>query len=160
MASGNSLGMLSQIPDGLPATNYPQFTTRNQHPLLAFDATTQETAYWDLVLPSSYAGGGLTFIIGSVAGSATSGTVGWGVSVEKGPGTDYDADNFGTESLGTPVTVDAASGKPSTQTLTVSQANCGSPVAGDKLRIRIRRDVANDTATGDAQLDWVEVRET
>lgn len=34
-----------------PSSNFPGLTTVNARPVLAFDAATQETAYWTLVAP-------------------------------------------------------------------------------------------------------------
>jgi hypothetical protein len=39
-------------------------------------------------------------------------------------------------------------------------ANMDGITAGDHFRMRIRRDVANDTAAGDAELSMVEIVET
>ncbi len=41
-----------------------------------------------------------------------------------------------------------------------TRANIDSIAVGELCRIRIKRDVANDTATGDAELHFVEIKET
>lgn len=161
MASGNTLGMLGPADAEFPTTNYPQFVTRNAHVALAFDTTTQETAYFKFIIPQNYAGGGLTLLLWSMAASATSGTIGFGVSIER-MNTDLDADSFASEQgLAAAVTVSGTSGITSSQPVACSSgANMDSAVAGEMIRIRVRRDVANDTATGDAQLTGIEIRET
>jgi hypothetical protein len=162
MASGDTMGQLDILSALLPASNGPQFATRNNHWVLQFDTTTQETCYFQWLIPSNYGGGGLDFLIWSMAASATSGNIGFGISIERmDAATDLDADSFATEQgTAAAVTVSATSGQPTKQTVTCSSgANMDSAVAGDMVRIRVRRDVANDTATGDAQLMLIEIRE-
>lgn len=163
MASGNTLAIFGPTDALLPSSAYPQYAVRNNHLVLNFDTATQETCYFDAVIPSNYAGGGLTLILWAMAASATSGTIGFGGSIERmDAATDLDADSFATEQgTAAAITVSGTSGQPKSQTIAFSSgANMDSAVAGDMIRIRIRRDVANDTATGDAQLMLAELRET
>jgi hypothetical protein len=44
-------------------------------------------------------------------------------------------------------------------TCTAGAAGTDSVAAGNKFRLRVRRDVANDTAAGDAEIHAVVVRE-
>jgi hypothetical protein len=68
-------------------------------------------------------------------------------------GIDIDADSFGTEQTITATTVSGTSGITTTTSVTFSQAQLPASLAvGDMYRLRVRRDVANDTAAGDAQL--------
>ena len=39
-----------------PSSNFPGLNTVNARPVLAFDASTQETAYWTLVAPQGLTG--------------------------------------------------------------------------------------------------------
>jgi hypothetical protein len=76
-------------------------------------------------------------------------------------GQDIDADGFATAQTITAATVDATSGNATTTSVTCTAGAAGtdSIAAGDLFRLRIRRDVANDTATGDAQILAVIVKE-
>lgn len=146
-----------------PSSNYATFNTRNLHPTLDFDTTTQETAIWTAVLPSVYAGGGLTVDVYFAAATATTGTIGWDVAIERidASSLDIDADSFATAQTITAATVPGTSGQILKSSVAItSGANLDSLAAGEAFRIRLRRDVANDTATGDAQMIAMLVRET
>ncbi len=146
-----------------PSSNYATLDTRNGHPVLDFDTTTQETAIWTGVLPRHYAGGGITVYIHWAATSATSGTIGWDVSFERiGDGSqDIDSDGFATAQTVTAATVPGTSGNVDITNVAITDgANIDSVAVGEAFRIRVRRDVANDTASGDAELIAVELKET
>ena len=69
------------------------------------------------------------------------------------PGKIFDSDNFGTAQTITAATVSGTSGITLVTSVNFSQAQLPTSLgAGDMYRIRIRRDVTNDTATGDAEL--------
>lgn len=163
MASGNTLAVF--LPAGYepPASNYATLNVRNQHPVLEFDTTTQETAIWSSFMPANYAGGNLIVTVVWAAASATSGTIGWDATFERiDAGTlDVDADSFATAQTITAATVSGTSGVTSATTVTCTAGSTGtdSIAALDAFRLRIRRDVANDTATGDAHLLRVVVSE-
>jgi hypothetical protein len=164
MASGDTLAIFTPLANeqGV-SSNYATLSVRNFHPILEFDTTTQETAMFTGVMPQNYANttGVTVYLCGMSV--ATSGTMSWGVTFERmDSGTDLDSDSFATEQLTTATTVPGTSG----QTLTLSVA-CAkgatamdSVVAGDTFRLRVRRDVANDSAANDNQLLSVEIRET
>lgn len=159
MSSGQTLAAFFPVDNEPPTTNYATFDTRNGHPVLDFDATTQETAIFSGVLPRNYAGGGITAIAHVAAASAVTGTIGFGFSIERvGAVLDIDGDSFDTETLATPGTVSGTSGIPIA--ISVAIANLDSIAIGEPFRLRVRRDVANDTAAGDAELLSVELRET
>lgn len=162
MAAGDSLAIFGAADAVLPSTNYPQFVARNNHLVLAYDTTTQETAYFETVLPQSYGGGGVDFVITYAAQSATSGTASWGVSVERSfdGSLDIDGDSFDSEVLPTAVTVPGTAGILGQITVSLASGDMDGATAGDTIRVRIRRDVANDTATGDIQILTVELVET
>ena len=145
-----------------PSSNYATLIYRNNHPALAFDTTTQETAIFRGRIPEgSVMTSGLTVYVQWAATSATSGTIGWDVSFERlvDSGQDLDSDNFGTAQTITAATVSGTSGITLVTSVNFSQAQLPTSLAaGDMYRVRIRRDVANDTATGDAELYQVEVR--
>jgi hypothetical protein len=164
VASGDVLAVFSPLAATFPSSNYPQFVMRNAHPCLAFDTTTQETAYFEGYMPANYSGGNLTVICVWDAATATSGTIGWGVTweAEVVSTLDVDADSFATEQIITAQTVNATSGIRSSTSAVCTAGSTGtdSVAAGDPFRLRIRRDVANDTATGDANLIAVVVKES
>ena len=163
MASGSTLAVFNPGANEPPSSSYATFDTRNAHPVLDFDAAAVEIAYFSGVMPSQYAGGGITVDVNWMATSATSGDVVWGVSYEElDPNhNDLDSDNFGTETTGAG-TANATSGKTTKTSLAISHANCGSPAAGDAFRIKLRRVATDggDTMAGDAELVELGVRET
>ena len=163
MASGQTLLVFLPFHNEPSASNYATLDFRNNHPVLDFDTTTQETAQFTGVLPRNYAGGGITVYVHWAATSATTGTIGWDVSFERiGTGSqDIDSDGYATAQTITAATVSGTSGNVSVTNVAVSNgANMDSIAVGEAFRLRIRRDVANDTATGDAELVAVELKET
>lgn len=163
MASGNTLLTLFPLGYEPTSTNYATLELRNSHPVLAFDTTTQESAIWTGIMPRHYAGGGITVYIHWMAASATSGTIGWDVSIERmsDATTDLDSDSFATAQTVTAATVPGTTGVVSVTNVAItSGANMDSLAAGESFRIRIRRDVTNDTAAGDAQLLAAEIKES
>lgn len=163
MASGNTLCTFFPTDNEPPSSNYATFDARNGHPTLDFDDTTQEAAIFTSVVPRHYAAGGITVYIHATMTSATSGTLGWDVSFERvsDATTDIDSDSFATAQTVTAATVPGTSGVLLVLNVAVSNgANMDSIAVGEAFRVRVRRDVANDTATGDAELLAVELKET
>jgi hypothetical protein len=161
--SGNKwLLQWSPIDNEPPSSNYATLDTRNGHPTLDFDTTTQEAAIFSGVLPSDYAGAGITVTVYCAATSATSGTVGWLASIERMDAStlDIDADSFASAQTITATTVPGTSGQLLKLSVNISSgANMDSLAAGEMFRLKIERDVANDTATGDAELLRVTMKE-
>jgi hypothetical protein len=148
-----------------PSSNFATADLRNGHPVLDFDAATDEDAIFTSLLPRHYAGGGLTVTVIWGATSATSGNVIWNSSIERleDEGTDTDADSFATAQASAAVACPATSGALQYTTITHSSgANMDSLAAGELFRIKITRDAnnASDTMTGDAELFAIEVRES
>lgn len=163
MASGNTLLSFYPFDNEPPASNPATLDTRNQHPTLDFDDTTQEIAIFTAILPRIYGGGGITVYVHAALTSATTGTVGWDVSFERmsDATTDIDSDSFATAQTVTAATVPGTSGIVLVLNVAITTgANIDSVAVGEAFRLRIRRDVANDTATGDAELLAVELKET
>jgi hypothetical protein len=162
MASGDTLAIF--VPNSAEPTtsNYATFNVRNNHPILEFDTTTQEATQWTGVMPRHYAGGNITVAVKWCA-VPTTGTVGWDVTFESiaDAGQDVDSDGYATAQTITAATVPATSGHQSTTSVTCTAGATGtdSVAAGGTYRLRLRRDVANDTAAGDAQVLAVELRE-
>ena len=154
----------------LPSTYFPTATayatrdTRNNTPVLDFDDATDESAMWLEVLPVRYAGGGLTVEIVFAATSATSGDVVWAAQIER-VGVevqDLDADGFASAKTKT-VTTSSTSGYTKTASLAFTKgAEMDYVAAGEAFRVKVYRDADNaaDTATGDAELVAVHVKET
>lgn len=160
MASGNTLVAFSPTDNVQPATNPATLDLRNLHPALYFDDTTAEAATFTAVMPRHYAGGGITLYFHWAATSATSGTIGWKVYIER-MNTDLDADSFTSAATVTAATVNGTAGIITITSLAVTNgANMDSIAVGDSFRLWIERDVANDTATGDAELYAIEIKET
>jgi hypothetical protein len=163
MASGDTLAIFHPYQNEPPTSNFATRDNRNYHPVLDFDQTTQETAIFSSIMPRHYAGGGVTVYAHWMA-DVTSGTVGWDVSFERmgGSSDDMDSDSWNaTPTVITAATVNGTQGVVSVTNVSVTNgANMDNVVAGDSFRLRIRRDVANDNAAGDANLLAIEVKET
>lgn len=163
MASGDTLVTFTPEDNEPPTTNYATRDTRNSHPVLDFDTTTQESAIFSAVVPRHYAGGGITVYVHAMLTSATSGTLGWDVAFERmsDAATDLDSDSFAAAQTITAATVPGTSGVVLVLNVAVTNgANMDSIAVGEAFRLRVRRDVANDTAAGDGELLAVELKET
>ena len=145
-----------------PASNFPQLLLSNRRPVLAFDASTSETAYWTLVAPQGPTGT-ITAVIYYAMASATTGGVAFDVALEaitSGDATDTDAaTSFDTVNAGNDGTVPGTAGY--MEQLTITLANADSVAAADLVRVSVARDVADaaDTATGDCYVLAVEIRD-
>lgn len=163
MASGDTLVSFTALQNSPPATNPATFDVRNGTPVLDFDPTTQEIAIFLGVLPRHYSGGGITAYVHWAATSAVTGTVGWDVSFERiGDGSqDLDADGFATEKTITAATVPGTAGLVDITNVAFNNgAEIDSLAVGESFRLRVRRDVASDSASSDAELVAVELKET
>lgn len=165
MASGDTLCIFTPLHNEPPSSNYATADLRNGHPVLDFDASTDESAIFTGLLPRNYSGGGLTVTVIWAATSATSGNVIWNSAIERleDEGTDTDADSFATAQASAAVAPGATNGALQYTTITHSSgANMDSLAAGELFRIKITRDAdnASDTMVGDAELFGAEIRET
>lgn len=131
-------------------------------PYLAYDAAADEAAYWTLAVPAGFTSP-FTAVISYAMASATSNAVVWDVTVEAiTSGDSVDTDT--SESLDTANTA-AADTVPGTagflKQVSVTLTNGDSAAAADYVRIRVRRvgSSGSDTATGDAFLFGVELRD-
>lgn len=162
MASGDTLGMFEPRQAFFPTSNYATPSTRNNHPVLLFDDTTQETVYFKGIMPRNYAGGDIVAYVHYSAVSATSGTGGWVVCFERiGDGSqDVDSDGFASDQTITAATVPGTSGNVDILSVTVTAGTATDNIAaGETFRLAVKRDVTNDTATGDLELHAVELKE-
>lgn len=117
-----------------------------------FDTTTQEHLYWSFRMPSDYASSPVIKVQYKMA-SATSGTFGVLVrlaAVSDGDATDVDAKAMGTVNTITAVTVPGTTGY--LDEISGALSNTDSLAAGDFVVLMLARDVANDTASGDAEV--------
>ncbi len=163
MASGDTLLIFRPGNNEQPASNPATPDRRNGHLVLDFDDTTAETAIFGSILPRHYSGGGITVYVHYAMTSAITNTCGWLVAFERvGDGQqDIDGDGFASDQTITAVTVPGTTGNVDIVNVAVSNgANMDSIAVGEYFRLRIKRDVANDTATGDAELVAVELKET
>lgn len=147
-----------------PASTFPQLTQVNQRPALAFDAATDEYAFWSDVAPQGLTGA-LTLIITYCMASATSGTVGLQAQVEAisdGDATDIDAGtSWSSANNSASTTVPGTAGYIDQVSITLS--NDDGIAAGDLYRISVNRDADSsaitDNATGDLLLLSIELRD-
>lgn len=149
-----------------PASNAPDEGYLQDRYFLAFDDTTQETAYkGGLQLPASYAGGTLTAYLHGIFASETTVTneAVMSVSVEAftpADAVDLDAGtSFDTENT---CEIDPASTAGYLCLGTCTLTNKDSIAAGDYFRLRIRRNPSDaaDTCTGDFRLLSVRLEES
>lgn len=159
MASRATLGPMNAE---YPSSNFPQPTMLNRRPLLAYDAATDEEAYWTMPAPQGLTGT-LSLVITYIMASATSGNVMLSARVEAvsdGDATDLDAgDSWDSANASSATAVPATAGYIDQVTITLTNAD--SAAAGDYMRVAISRDAnhASDTAIGDLYLVVAELRD-
>jgi hypothetical protein len=147
-----------------PSSNFPQLSLVNRRPVLAFDAATDETAYWTAQVPQGWTGT-ITAVITYMMASATSGTVGFQVQVEAvtdGDAVDLDATtSFDTVNNSASTTVPGTAGH--IDQISITLTNNDSSAAADYIRFSLNRDAdgsaITDSATGDAYVLSMEVRD-
>lgn len=162
MASGDTLASFVPQCNEPPASNYATLDTRNQHPVLDFDDTTNESAVFSAVMPRHYAGGGVTVYV-HWAATATSGDVDWDAAFERigDQQQDIDVDSFAAAQSQNNNTVPATSGLVDIISIAFTDgAQMDSIAVGEGFRLKVTRDAASDTAVGDAQLRFIEIKET
>jgi hypothetical protein len=163
LSSGDSLLVFTAAHGIPPASAYATFDSRNQHLVLDFDDTTNESAMFEGVMPRHYAGGGVTVYLHYAMTSATSGDIDWDVAWERigDQQQDIDSDSFATANSVDNTTVPATSGNVDIVSIAFTNgAQMDSVAVGEGFRIKVTRDAASDTGTGDAELHFVEIRET
>lgn len=164
MASGDTLIVFTALHNEPPSSNAATFDARNLHPVLDFDASTNESAVFTGVMPQHYAGTtGVTVYIHYSMSSATADTVDWDAAFELigDQDLDVDADSFAAVNSVDNTTVPETSGLVDVVSIAFTDGeDMDSVAAGDLFRIKITRDASSDDATGDAELHAVEIRET
>lgn len=164
MASGNTLLTFLPQNNEPPTSNYATLDVRNNHPVLDFDDGTNESAVFTAVMPQHYAGTtGVTVYLHYAMTSATTGDIDWDAEFERigDQQLDIDSDSFAAANSVDNTTVPGTSGNVDVVSIAFTNgADMDSVVAGELFRLRITRDAASDTASGDAELVAVEIRET
>ena len=153
--------ILTPLSAEFPSSNYPALTVVNTRPVLAYAASTDETAYWTIVAPQGLTGT-ITCVLSLIGNAAGTNSTYWEVAVEavtSADATDLDSStSFGTVNTGNVA-------MPSTQghlvQLTVTLTNNDSIAAADYVRISIARDANNgsDNFAADAYLLAAEIRD-
>ena len=164
MASGDTLLVFSPLNNEPPASNYATFETRNQHPVLDFYATTNESAVFTGVMPQNYAQTtGVTVYIHYAMSTAEANTVDWDAAFELigDQDQDLDSDDFAAVNSVDDTTVPGTSGLVDIVSIAFTDgSDMDSVTPGDSFRLKITRDAASDDASGDAELVMVEIQET
>ncbi len=146
-----------------PTSNFATLDTRNNHPVLDFDATTNESAVFRGVLPTGYAGGGLTVYIHYAMTSAEVNTVDWDVAFERigDQQLDIDGDSFADVKSVDNTTVPGTTGLVDVVSVAFTDgADMDSIAAGENFRVKVTRDAASDDAAGDAEILFLVIKET
>jgi len=166
MASGDTLAVFTALNNEPPASNFATLDTRNSIPVLDFDPDTDESAEFGGFMPRNYAGGGITVTIGWMATdtTVTPHSVVWDAAFKS---VSDDADDLDSKSFAAANSVTdqeaSASGEVAYAEITFTDgADMDSVAAGEYFRLRITRDADNgsDSLTGDAELLFIEIKET
>ena len=163
MASGDTLVVFTPQCNEPPASNYATLDTRNQHPVLDFDDSTNEDAVFSSVMPRHYANSGVTVYIHYAMTSAVANTVDWDACFERigDQQQDIDVDGFAAVQSVDNTTVPATSGLVDIVSIAFTNgAQMDSVAVGEGFRLKVTRDAVSDDATGDAELRFVEIKET
>jgi hypothetical protein len=163
MATGNTLLVFTPHQNEPPSANYATLDIRNYHPVLDFDASTNESAVFSAVMPRHYAGGGVTVYIHYSMTSATSGDIDWDVAFERigDQQLDIDSDSFASVQSVDNTTVPETSGNVDIVSIAFTDgAQMDSVAVGEAFRLKVTRDASSDTASGDAELLRIEIKET
>jgi len=163
MASGDTLCVFTPLHNEPPASNPMTLDTRNAHPVLDADASTNESAVFSAVMPRNYGGGGVTAYHHYAMSSATANTVDQDGSFERigDQQQDIDSDGFAAVQSVDNITVPGTSGLVDIVAITFTNgAQMDSIAVGEGFRYKATRDAVNDDATGDMELLLVELKET
>ena len=163
MASGDTLAKFFPEMNHPPASNAASKDERNMHPVLDFDATTNEYAVFTDVLLRAYDGGGITAFIHYSMSSAEADTVDWDIAFERigDQQLDVDGDSFAAVQSVNDTTVPGTAGLVDIVSIAFANgAEMDNIAVGELYRLKINRDAASDDAAGDAELHAIELKET
>lgn len=162
MAQGDTLvawGPLSYEP---PVLDFATIDNRNGHPVLDFASTPNESGIFSAVMPNHYGGNGVRVRIHYAMSIATTGNIDWDVAFELIGDQDQDIDNDGFAPINSTDNTDV----PTTAGLVdivevdfTDGADMDSITSGNGFRIKVIRDGVSDTASGDAELRFLELIE-
>lgn len=163
MATGDTLITFNPQSYEELASNSARPLTRNNHPIIRFDDSINENFVVSGVMPRHYDGGGITVYIHYALTSAVTGNTDWDVAFERigDQQQDIDSDGFAAANSTDNTTVPGTSGDIDIITVTFTDgADMDSIAVGEGFRMKITRDAVSDTAVGDAELRFVEIKET
>lgn len=164
MASGDTLAIFTPQHNEPPASTPALPDRRNGHPVLDFDAATNWSAVFSSVMPRHYAGTtGVTVYIHYAMSSAEADTVDWDVAFERigDQQQDLDSDGFAAVNSVDNTTVPGTTGLVDIVSVAFTDgADMDSVAVGEGFRLKVTRDATNDDAAGDAELCFVELKET
>jgi uncharacterized cupin superfamily protein len=147
----------------IDSPNIPELSSRNSHPTLDYDDTTDEAAVWERVVSKDYSGGNVIFDVDCVAATATTGNAVIGIEVERlnAGGHDIDTDSWATQKLSSATAVPGTSGVIFRITVTLSNSEADSIAAGDGVRYRVQAKPTDGgwSMSGDLQVLKVNVRQ-
>lgn len=161
MAQNNTLIIFTPLNNEFLATNFASLNFRNQHPVLEFDESTDESAVFTGIMPNQYSGNGVTVYIHYCMATNNTGDINWEASFERigDQVLDIDSDSFATAQTATE-TVPGTIGYVSSIGISFTDgAQMDAVAAGETFRLKITRDADTDSAIGDAQLLAIEIRE-
>lgn len=163
MASGDTLLVFAPQNSEPPAANFATLDLRNQHPVLDFDDGTNESTIFRGIMPRHYGGGGVTIYLHYAMTSAEANTVDWDVAFERigDQQLDIDGDSFAAVNSVDNTTVPGTTGLVDIVSVAFTNgADMDSVAVGEGFRLKVTRDAASDDAVGDAELLFVEIKET
>ena len=163
MASGDTLLIFVPQCNEPPVSNFATLDIRNQHPVLDFDDTTNESAVFSGIMPRHYGNNGVTVYLHYAMTSAVANTIDWDVAFERigDQQQDIDSDSFAAVNSVDDTTVPGTSGLVDIVSVAFTNgADMDNVAVGEGFRLKVTRDAVNDDAVGDAELLFVEIKET
>lgn len=155
-------GTLTSVPVACFAT----LDVRNNKPVLDFDATVNELAKFQCLMPLNYDGSGLTLTVSVMASSATTNDMSFAafiMSVTAGAD-DLDVKNFADPQVNQAIDAPGTSGQTVDFAITFSNgAQMDNVAAGEWFYLLLMRDAqdsTNDDMAGDAELVGIAGKET
>jgi hypothetical protein len=156
-----TLAIFPPLTNAPPTSNYATIDLRNNHVVLDFDDTVDESAVFTSIVPRHYANSNIKVVL-IWSAVPTTGNVVWLAAFERNEsGThDIDADAFAGTLTSTSTTA-GTSGVLVYTEIEFTQAQADGVVSGDRFRLKVTRDAdsGSDTMVGDAELIGIEVFE-
>lgn len=163
MATGDTLCTLTPLHNEPPAANPAIPDRRNQHPVLDFNDTTNQSAVFSGIMPRHYDGGGVTVYHHYAMTTATSNTVDLDGQFERigDQQQNLDTDGFAAVQSVDNTTVPGTSGLVDIVAIDFDDgAEMDSIAVGEGFRYKVTRDAVSDDADGDLELRFIEIKET